>query len=166
MEMDDPNNPGQRAGYHQALTIKELKGLKEASAAYGALAPFTLTMVESYQMLRDPCGSQSTVCPVDVPADTEDHEDDPDSTNIGTGAMDVGPFKVSFSKFLNIIGFQILKNDTFILRLKCYPQRTNIIFEKLNMKPINMHSLLSIVICLLEDLENDYMYEKSLHGAT
>ncbi|KAL6086571.1 hypothetical protein STEG23_032579, partial [Scotinomys teguina] len=49
MEMDDPNNPGQRAGYHQALTIKELKGLKEASAAYGALAPFTLTMVESYQ---------------------------------------------------------------------------------------------------------------------
>ncbi|KAL6092871.1 hypothetical protein STEG23_028626 [Scotinomys teguina] len=30
------------------------------------------------------------VCPVDVPADTKDHEDDPDSTNIGTGAMDVG----------------------------------------------------------------------------
>ncbi|KAL6090555.1 hypothetical protein STEG23_024341 [Scotinomys teguina] len=28
--------------------------------------------------------------PVDVPADTKDHEDDPDSTNIGTGAMDVG----------------------------------------------------------------------------
>ncbi|KAL6029855.1 hypothetical protein STEG23_037663 [Scotinomys teguina] len=50
MEMDDPNNPGQRARYHQALTIKELKGLKEAVAAYGALAPFTLTMVESYQV--------------------------------------------------------------------------------------------------------------------
>ncbi|KAL6063984.1 hypothetical protein STEG23_028504 [Scotinomys teguina] len=30
------------------------------------------------------------VCPVDVPADTKDHEDDLDSTNIGTGAMDVG----------------------------------------------------------------------------
>ncbi|KAL6050940.1 hypothetical protein STEG23_009298 [Scotinomys teguina] len=30
------------------------------------------------------------VHPVDVPADTKDHEDDPDSTNIGTGAMDVG----------------------------------------------------------------------------
>ncbi|KAL6088860.1 hypothetical protein STEG23_022683, partial [Scotinomys teguina] len=30
------------------------------------------------------------VLPVDVPADTKDHEDDPDSTNIGTGAMDVG----------------------------------------------------------------------------
>ncbi|KAL6088796.1 hypothetical protein STEG23_010163 [Scotinomys teguina] len=29
------------------------------------------------------------VHPVDVPADTKDHEDDPDSTNIGTGAMDV-----------------------------------------------------------------------------
>ncbi|KAL6070152.1 hypothetical protein STEG23_014750, partial [Scotinomys teguina] len=29
------------------------------------------------------------VRPVDVPADTEDHEDDLDSTNIGTGAMDV-----------------------------------------------------------------------------
>ncbi|KAL6073610.1 hypothetical protein STEG23_027911, partial [Scotinomys teguina] len=29
------------------------------------------------------------VCPVDVPADTKDHEDDLDSTNIGTGAMDV-----------------------------------------------------------------------------
>ncbi|KAL6053809.1 hypothetical protein STEG23_030631 [Scotinomys teguina] len=29
------------------------------------------------------------VRPVDVPADTKDHEDDPDSTNIGTGAMDV-----------------------------------------------------------------------------
>ncbi|KAL6082762.1 hypothetical protein STEG23_019577 [Scotinomys teguina] len=29
------------------------------------------------------------VCPVDVPADTKDDEDDPDSTNIGTGAMDV-----------------------------------------------------------------------------
>ncbi|KAL6038239.1 hypothetical protein STEG23_034912 [Scotinomys teguina] len=31
------------------------------------------------------------VYPVDVPADTKDHEDDPDSTNIGTVAMDVGP---------------------------------------------------------------------------
>ncbi|KAL6076283.1 hypothetical protein STEG23_018232 [Scotinomys teguina] len=30
------------------------------------------------------------VRPVDVPADTNDHEDDRDSTNIGTGAMDVG----------------------------------------------------------------------------
>ncbi|KAL6073423.1 hypothetical protein STEG23_033164 [Scotinomys teguina] len=29
------------------------------------------------------------LCPVDVPADTKDHEDDPDSTNIGTGAIDV-----------------------------------------------------------------------------
>ncbi|KAL6091092.1 hypothetical protein STEG23_013701 [Scotinomys teguina] len=29
------------------------------------------------------------VCPVDVPADTKDHEDYLDSTNIGTGAMDV-----------------------------------------------------------------------------
>ncbi|KAL6057256.1 hypothetical protein STEG23_005718 [Scotinomys teguina] len=29
------------------------------------------------------------VCPVDVPADTKDHKDDPDSTNIGTGAMGV-----------------------------------------------------------------------------
>ncbi|KAL6087430.1 hypothetical protein STEG23_025231 [Scotinomys teguina] len=50
MEMDDPNNPGQRVRYHQALTIKELKGLKEAVAAYGALTPFTLTMVEFYQV--------------------------------------------------------------------------------------------------------------------
>ncbi|KAL6033486.1 hypothetical protein STEG23_016303 [Scotinomys teguina] len=37
MEMDDPNNPGQRARYHQALTFKELRGLKEAVVAYGAL---------------------------------------------------------------------------------------------------------------------------------
>ncbi|KAL6086914.1 hypothetical protein STEG23_024262 [Scotinomys teguina] len=29
------------------------------------------------------------VRPVDVPADTKDHEDDPDNTNIGTGTMDV-----------------------------------------------------------------------------
>ncbi|KAL6082349.1 hypothetical protein STEG23_021504 [Scotinomys teguina] len=29
------------------------------------------------------------VHPVYVPADTKDHADDPDSTNIGTGAMDV-----------------------------------------------------------------------------
>ncbi|KAL6092808.1 hypothetical protein STEG23_011485 [Scotinomys teguina] len=50
MEMDDPNNPGQRIRYHPALTIKELRGLKEAVAAYGALAPFTLTMMESYQV--------------------------------------------------------------------------------------------------------------------
>ncbi|KAL6034726.1 hypothetical protein STEG23_021962 [Scotinomys teguina] len=50
MEMDDPNNPAQRARYHQPLTFKELRGLKEAVAAYGALAPFTLTMVESYQV--------------------------------------------------------------------------------------------------------------------
>ncbi|KAL6032266.1 hypothetical protein STEG23_037283 [Scotinomys teguina] len=50
MEMDDPKNPGQRARYHQALTFKELRGLKEAVAAYGALAPFTLTMGESYQV--------------------------------------------------------------------------------------------------------------------
>ncbi|KAL6042717.1 hypothetical protein STEG23_024389, partial [Scotinomys teguina] len=50
MEMDDPNNPGQRARYHQTLTIKELRGLKEAVAAYGALAPFKLIMVESYQV--------------------------------------------------------------------------------------------------------------------
>ncbi|KAL6076279.1 hypothetical protein STEG23_018228 [Scotinomys teguina] len=55
---------------------------------------FSLDSSSVYQttmlMLRDPCGSQSAVCPVDVPADTKDHEDDPDSTNIGTGAMDVG----------------------------------------------------------------------------
>ncbi|KAL6031335.1 hypothetical protein STEG23_011943 [Scotinomys teguina] len=50
MEMDDPNNPGQRARYHQPLTFKELRALKEAVAVYGALAPFTLTMVESYQV--------------------------------------------------------------------------------------------------------------------
>ncbi|KAL6090249.1 hypothetical protein STEG23_001313 [Scotinomys teguina] len=35
------------------------------------------------------------VCPVDVPADTKDHEDDLDSTNIGTGAMDVEKGEVS-----------------------------------------------------------------------
>ncbi|KAL6036676.1 hypothetical protein STEG23_021823 [Scotinomys teguina] len=50
MEMDDPNNPGQRARYHQALTFKALRGLKEALAAFVALTPFTLTMVESYQV--------------------------------------------------------------------------------------------------------------------
>ncbi|KAL6062608.1 hypothetical protein STEG23_004222, partial [Scotinomys teguina] len=51
------------------------------------------------------------VCPVDVPADTRDHEDDLDSTNIGTGAMDVG----SISNLLGIMGIskdglQILAN--------------------------------------------------------
>ncbi|KAL6080778.1 hypothetical protein STEG23_031714 [Scotinomys teguina] len=50
MEMDDPNNPGQRVRYHQTLTFKGLRGLKEAVAAYGALAPLTLAMVESYQV--------------------------------------------------------------------------------------------------------------------
>ncbi|KAL6084421.1 hypothetical protein STEG23_030680 [Scotinomys teguina] len=50
MEMDDPNNPGQKARYHQTLTFKELRSLKEAVAAYGALAPSRITMVESYQV--------------------------------------------------------------------------------------------------------------------
>ncbi|KAL6035245.1 hypothetical protein STEG23_032026 [Scotinomys teguina] len=35
------------------------------------------------------------VRPVDVPADTKDHEDDPDSTNVGTGAMDVDDWTAS-----------------------------------------------------------------------
>ncbi|KAL6036998.1 hypothetical protein STEG23_033532, partial [Scotinomys teguina] len=34
------------------------------------------------------------VCPVDVPADTNNHADDPDSTNIGTGAKDVEPLNI------------------------------------------------------------------------
>ncbi|KAL6087327.1 hypothetical protein STEG23_014723, partial [Scotinomys teguina] len=29
------------------------------------------------------------ICPVDVPADTKDHADDLDSTNIGTGTMGI-----------------------------------------------------------------------------
>ncbi|KAL6084000.1 hypothetical protein STEG23_002519 [Scotinomys teguina] len=53
IEMDNPNNPGQRDA-------------------------------ERPMWLPEHC-----VHPVDVPADTKDHEDDPDSTNIGTGAMDV-----------------------------------------------------------------------------
>ncbi|KAL6084686.1 hypothetical protein STEG23_024399 [Scotinomys teguina] len=40
-------------------------------------------------MLRDHVTPRVLCAPVDVPADTKDHEDDPDSTNIGTGAMDV-----------------------------------------------------------------------------
>ncbi|KAL6091315.1 hypothetical protein STEG23_018243, partial [Scotinomys teguina] len=49
----------------------------------GAVCVFT-TDAERPMWLPKRC-----VCPVDVPADTKDHEDDPDSTNIGTGAMDV-----------------------------------------------------------------------------
>ncbi|KAL6054510.1 hypothetical protein STEG23_029837 [Scotinomys teguina] len=50
----------------------------------------SLEKIQEEEMLRDPWLPERCVHPVDVPADTKDHEDDPDSTNIGTVAMDVG----------------------------------------------------------------------------
>ena len=52
MEALDLNNPGQVMRQHFLLQFKEIKQLKEAVAAYGAQAPCTLAMVESFSTLN------------------------------------------------------------------------------------------------------------------
>ena len=52
MEVPDTNNPGQIIRQHFAIQFKEMKQLKEAVAAYGAQAPFTLAMVESFSAMN------------------------------------------------------------------------------------------------------------------
>ncbi|KAL6058772.1 hypothetical protein STEG23_008626, partial [Scotinomys teguina] len=56
------------------------------------------------------------VCPVDVPADTKDHEDDLDSTNIGTGAMDVD---VSFDATFNCCRRRHVVYKSPLVQVKC-----------------------------------------------
>ncbi|KAL6071222.1 hypothetical protein STEG23_038333, partial [Scotinomys teguina] len=71
-----------------ASEIKKLIASQGTKIKSHAAVAFVTAVAE---MLRDPCGfPEHCVRPVDVPADTKDHEEDPDSTNIGTGAMDVG----------------------------------------------------------------------------
>lgn len=52
IEVPDPKNPGQVILQHFGLKFKEMKQLKEAVATYGAQAPFTLPMVESFSALN------------------------------------------------------------------------------------------------------------------
>ena len=52
MEVPDTNNPGQIIRQHLAIQFKEMKQLKEAVAVYGAQAPFTLAMVESFSAMN------------------------------------------------------------------------------------------------------------------
>ncbi|KAL6091385.1 hypothetical protein STEG23_027123, partial [Scotinomys teguina] len=72
-KMSSPINSRKKYGEHDAYIRKENSVLDQWEYA------------ERPMWLPEHC-----VHPVDVPADTKDHEDDPDSTNIGTGAMDVG----------------------------------------------------------------------------
>lgn len=48
MEVPNPGHPDQMVRQHIPLSFKELKALKEAVSSYGALAPFTMAMLESY----------------------------------------------------------------------------------------------------------------------
>ncbi|KAL6093653.1 hypothetical protein STEG23_026359 [Scotinomys teguina] len=61
------------------------KFCKRWSIQHKTVIPYNPQDAERPMWLPERC-----VRPVDVPADTKDHADDPDSTNIGTGAKDVG----------------------------------------------------------------------------
>lgn len=52
MEIPDPNNPGQVFCCHEPLAFKDLKQLKEAASQYSTQAPFTLSLMESFQALN------------------------------------------------------------------------------------------------------------------
>ena len=52
VEIPFPNNPGQVCRRHEPLAFKDLKQLKEAASLYGTQAPFTLSLMESFQALN------------------------------------------------------------------------------------------------------------------
>ncbi|KAL6089783.1 hypothetical protein STEG23_010798 [Scotinomys teguina] len=80
------------------------------------------------------------VCPVDVPADTKDHADDPDSTNIGTGAMDVVVATIAvFTTAATAVGIAVSQNVQTVTTVNVLAERESSALDLQNQRNGHLH---------------------------